>query len=134
MLYRDANSAGEIGQQPYHFWTDPPSSMIQDQLVLYMRSAGVAENVVTPAVHVASDYLISGRIVRLERVRSGNEYRVAAEIELVLMRQDGRKLLVLETYSEERTVPGSSVGESVAAFEQAVVAIFERFVADIPRP
>jgi len=71
--------------------------------------------------------------IRLERVRSGNEQRVAAEIELALLRQDTRKLLLLETYREERTASGSSVGESVTALEQAVSAIFERFVADIPR-
>jgi len=132
ILYRDGSSPGEIGRHAYHHWVDPPSVMLQDQLVRYMRLAGAAETVVTPAVHVESDYLVSGRIVRLERILGSGEQRVAVEIELTLMRQKGRELLLLETYSEERVAAGTSVAGSVTAFEQAVTAIFERFVADIP--
>jgi ABC-type uncharacterized transport system auxiliary subunit len=132
MLYRDMSQSGEIGQHAYHYWVDPPSVMLQDQLVRYLRAAGAAENVVTPAVYVESDYLVSGRIIRMERILSGSEQRVAVEIELVLTRRERRDLLLLETYREERVAPGAGVAASVTAYEQAVSAIFERFLADIP--
>ncbi len=132
MLYRDASQSGEIGQHAYHHWVDPPSVMLQDQLAQYLRSAGAAENVVTPAVRVESDYLVSGRIVQLERILGGSEPRIAVELELALMRQKGRELLLLETYREERVAPGSGVADAVTAYEQAITAIFERFLADIP--
>jgi cholesterol transport system auxiliary component len=132
MLYRDVSRSGEIGQHAYHHWVDPPSVMLQDQLARFLRSGGAAENVVTPAVRIESDYLVSGRIVRLERVLSGSEPRVAVEIELALMRQQGRELLLLETYREERVAPGGGVADAVTAYEQAITAIFERFLADIP--
>jgi ABC-type uncharacterized transport system auxiliary subunit len=133
MLYRDASRPEEITPHAYHHWADSPSVMLQDQLVRYLRSAGVAEKIVTPAIHVDSDYLVSGRLVRLERIFGAGEQRVAVEIELVLTRQKGRKLLLLETYREERVVPGAGVAESVTAYEQAIGAIFERFVADLKR-
>ena len=132
MLYRDVSQSGEIGQHAYHYWVDPPSVMLQDQLARYLQSAGVAENVVTPGVRVGSDYLVSGRIVWLERILGGSEPRVAVEIELVLTRQQGRELLLLETYREERVAPGNGVADAVTAYDQAISAIFERFLADIP--
>jgi cholesterol transport system auxiliary component len=132
MLYRDASPSGEIGQYSYYYWADPPSLMLQDQLVRYLRAAGVAEKVVTPAVRVKSDYLVSGRIVQLERVLGGGEPRVAVEIELSLMRQKGHELLLLKTYREERVVPGTGVSDAVTAFDQGVTAIFGQFLADIP--
>lgn len=132
MLYREAARPSEIEQHAYHYWVDPPSVMLQEQLVRYLRSAGVARQVVTPAVHVESDYLVSGRLVRLERVLSGGEQRIAVEIEFTLTQQAGRKLLLLESYREERAVPGGGVAESLTAYEQAVSAIFGRFVADLP--
>ena len=132
MLYRDSSQSGEIGQHAYHHWVDPPNVMLQDQLVQTLRSANLAEDVVTPAVRVGSDYLVSGRIVRLERILGGSEPRVAVEIELVLTRQQGSELLLLETYREERVAPGSSVADAVTAYDQAISAIFERFLADIP--
>ena len=133
MLYSDLSESGEIVQHAYHHWADPPSVMLQDQLVRYLRTARVAENVVTPAVHVESDYLLAGRIVRLEHLLGAAESRVTVEIEIVLMHQEGRELLLLETYHEERTAPDASVAASVNAYEHAISAIFERFVADIPR-
>jgi ABC-type uncharacterized transport system auxiliary subunit len=87
---------------------------------------------VTPAIHVESDYLVSGRIVRFERLLGGGESRVAVEIELTLLRKKERELLLLETYREERTAAGAGISASVTAFSQATGAIFERFVADIP--
>jgi cholesterol transport system auxiliary component len=132
MLYRDASQPGEIKQHAYHHWVDPPSVMLQDQLVEYLRAAGAAENIVTPAVGVESDYLVSGRIVRLERILGGGDSRVAVELELVLTRQKDRELLLLETYREERVASGGGVAEAVTAYDQAIAAIFERFLADIP--
>lgn len=132
ILYRDASKGGEIARHAYHHWADPPSLMLQDQLVRYLRAASVAENVVTPAIHVESDYVVSGRVVRFERVLGGGESRVAVEIELTLLRKKGRELLLLETYREERTAADAGVAASATAFGQATSAIFERFVADIP--
>jgi cholesterol transport system auxiliary component len=132
MLYRDTSQSGEIEQYAYEHWVDPPSVMLRDDLVRYLREAGVAEEVVTPALRVDSQYLVSGRVVRFECILGGGEPRVVVEIELALTRQEGRELLLLATYREERVAPGSGVADSVTAYEQAIGAIFERFVADIP--
>jgi ABC-type uncharacterized transport system auxiliary subunit len=102
MLYREASRPAEIAQHAYHYWVDPPSVMLQEQLVGYLRLAGAARQVVTPAVHVESDYLVSGRLLRLERFLSGGEQRISVEIEFTLMRREGRTLLLLESYREER--------------------------------
>lgn len=133
ILYRDAANPGEIAQYTYHHWVDPPNVMLQEQLVTYLRDAGAAPSVVTPAVNVDADYRISGRLVRFERLLNGANPGVVVEIELVLTRRADDALLLLETYREERTAAGSGVSEAVDAFDAAVTAIFARFVADIPR-
>ena len=52
------SGASELSQHAYHHWADPPNLMLQDQLVALPASRRPsAERVVTPAVHVASDYL-----------------------------------------------------------------------------
>ena len=133
MLYRDAANPGEISQHAYHHWTNPPNVMLQEQLVTYLRVAGAANQVVTPAVHVATDYWVTGRLVRFERMLSGSGASVVVEIELVLTRRSDDELLLLETYREERTTSGPGVSEAVNAYGAATTSIFERFVADIPR-
>jgi ABC-type uncharacterized transport system auxiliary subunit len=133
MLYRDASTPGEISPYAYHHWTEPPSVMLQDQLVEYLRTAGVAGRIVTSAVNVPSDYRINGRILHLERVLGSGNPRVVIELELTLIRNQGNEVLLLETYRDERETGGSRVSEAVAAYDEAVGAIFARFVADMPR-
>jgi cholesterol transport system auxiliary component len=133
ILYREAANPGEIAQHAYHHWTDPPNVMLQEQLVAYLRAAGAAEGILTPAVHVETAYQVGGRLILFERVLGTGSAKVVVELELVLTRTADRELLVLDTYREERTAAGPGVAESVEAFDAAVTSIFERFLADIPR-
>ena len=111
---------------------DPPNVMVQSELVDYLRAAGVADRVVTPGVHVDSDYRLTGRIVRLEQILGGSDARVVGEIEVELVRNRGNEVLLIERYREERSASGSSVGDAAAAYGAALEAIFGRLAADIP--
>ncbi|MFQ5415978.1 MAG: ABC-type transport auxiliary lipoprotein family protein [Myxococcota bacterium] len=131
ILYRETGPVEEIAQHAYHQWANPPSVMLQDAMVEYFRAANVAETVVTPAVRIESDHLVSGRIVRLERLLGAERAEVVIELELILARSKGHRLRWIETYRAQQAASGKSVGDSVAAFEAAMEAILARFVADI---
>jgi ABC-type uncharacterized transport system auxiliary subunit len=133
MLYRDASLPNVIGQYSYHFWADPPGLMLQDLLARYLRTAGAAKSVVTPGVHVDSDFLLKGRLVRLERHTGSGAPRVAVEIEFVLLGTKENELLLQKNYSEERTVAGDDVGASITAYQDALGTIFQQLLADLPR-
>lgn len=133
ILYRETANPGEITQHAYHHWADPPNVMLQEQLVTYLRQARAAGNVVTPAVNVETDYQISGRLARFERVLGAGNTSVVVELELVLTRDSDNELLLLETYRDERTAAGPGVAASVEAFNGATTSIFQRFLADVPR-
>jgi len=133
MLYQDASLPNVIGQYSYHFWTDPPGLMIQDQLARSLRAAGVAKSVIIPGIHVNSDFLLKGRVVQLERHTGSGAARSVIEIEFVLLRTKGNELLLQKSYAEERTAAGNDMGASIAAFEDALNAIFQQLLADLPR-
>jgi ABC-type uncharacterized transport system auxiliary subunit len=131
ILFREAESPDEVRQHAYHHWSNPPSEMLQEQMVRYFRAAGIAQTVVTPAVRVASDYRLTGRIGRLERNIAGNPPRVTVELELALIREEGNELLLIESYREERSAVDADVSSAVRAIEEALGAILARFVADV---
>lgn len=133
ILYRDASASNAIGQHSYHYWVDPPGVMVQDQLVSSLRAAGAAKSVITPGIHVDSDFVLKGRIIRMERHIGGSQARVIVELEFSLLERNGRKLLLHETYREERTAADNAVGDSVAAYDDALAAIFQQLVSDLPR-
>jgi len=133
ILYRTQERPAEVAQYAYQRWSDPPSIMLQDRLVDYLREAQVARTVVTSAARVDVDYQIDGRIKRFEQLIGTDSSQVVIEIELILTRAEGRELLLLGSYREERAARSKGVADAVQAFEAAVEAIFERFVAELPK-
>lgn len=131
LLYRETSESTQINQYSYHQWLDSPTLLLQTALTAYLRSAGVASRVVTPELRADPDFRLTGRLLRLERVLRGPDSGVVVEIELALSDALGDRILLLETYREERSA-GSSVDEAVVAFNEAVTLVFQRLVAELP--
>jgi ABC-type uncharacterized transport system auxiliary subunit len=130
LLERHASSP-ELRRRPYHHWVEPPPTMLQVGIVGYLRAAGVASQVVTPDLHLRPDYELVGRILAFERVVGGGTPRVRIALELSLTRVDGRELLLLETYVEEREARGQGIDDAALAFAEALSSILERLVTDL---
>ena len=132
IVYSDASRSHEVTEYHYHFWTEPPPSMLRDQLVEYLRAAGVARTVVTPEMRVEPDFVLAGKIKRLEQV-VGAPPRAAVSLELGLRRGATGELLLLRTYAEEVTAGAPTVSAAVLAVNEALARIYAKFITDLSR-
>lgn len=130
LLYSTTGRATEMQQHDYHYWMDPPTRMLQLQLVDYLRASGLVQSVVTPELRIEADYEVSGRIKRLERLLGGGPIRVVAELELSLVARATNELIVVGTYSAEAVAENDGVEASVLALNLALGQVFESFLAD----
>lgn len=130
IVYSDSQRPHEVLEYHYHFWTEPPTIMLRDQLVDYLRAAGVATNVVTPEMRIEPDYAITAKIKRLEKI-VGTPPRAAVELELGLRRTAEGRLMFVGTYGLEVEAASATVGAAVIAANEALGRIFGKFVADI---
>ncbi len=133
LLYSATGSAQEFQQHDYHYWMDPPPRMLQLQLVDYLRASGLAHSVVTPDLRIETDYQVSGRIKRLERLLGGGPVRVVAEIELSMVSSADNRLMVIGTYAAEAVAGDDGVESSVLALNRALGQVFERFLTAAAR-
>jgi ABC-type uncharacterized transport system auxiliary subunit len=133
MLYRDLADPTRVRRDGYDHWVEPPPAMVERALVEYLRARNLAEAVVTPEMHVAADYRLSGRVHRFERLVGEGPPRVSVELEFHLVRLGASELLLLQSYGEEQEVSGSEGGDSALAFSGALGRIFERLAADLPQ-
>jgi ABC-type uncharacterized transport system auxiliary subunit len=137
IVQRQAAGASELEPYTYHQWADPPTILLQNRLVDFLRETRAAPLVVTPELRARSDFAVLGRIAQLEHQTAGGTPRAVVEIELAVSRQSDRALLLQRVYREERPAAGPSVAEAVDAASAAVSAIYTRFLADaeaqIPR-
>jgi ABC-type uncharacterized transport system auxiliary subunit len=130
LLYSATGNAHEMQQHDYHYWMDPPTRMLQLQLVDYLRASGLVQSVVTPDLRIKTDYEVSGRIKRLERLLGGGPARVIVELELSLVARANNDLIAIGTYTAEAIAGDDGVESSVLAITLALGQVFERFLAD----
>lgn len=131
IVYTESGQGHRLKEYHYHFWTEPPTVMLRDQLVMYLRAAGVAEAVVTPEMRVDPQYVLAGKIKRLEKV-AGAKPMAVLELELGLREAGGGgKLVLLESYHIETAAENDSVDAAVQALNKALAAAYARFTASV---
>lgn len=119
-----------VSEYHYHFWIEAPPILLQNALVSYLRSSGIAEQVVTPEMRVTPQYTVRGRLMRLETL-VGDAPKGVAEFELSLRRESDGALLVLGEYFSEVPSMQNGVNTDVVAIEKAANNAFRDFIADI---
>ncbi len=130
LLYKETVDASKIRQHPYQRWSDPPTILLQEELVSFLSAASAADSVISATARVKPSYVVSGRIREFERVLEP-EVRAVVEIQLAATSAENREILVNRTYRAERGAADATVEASVTAFNEAVHIIFEQFLADL---
>ncbi|GAB6042064.1 ABC-type transport auxiliary lipoprotein family protein [Endothiovibrio diazotrophicus] len=132
VLYAEAGRSAELTQYHYHAWADAPPLLIQESLLLHLRSARAAPLVVTDDARADWDYRLYGRLRRFERLldEAGGS-RVVAELELGLESRDGRQPLLLKDYRAEEPVAEDSLDATAGAFSRALGRIYRDLTEDL---
>lgn len=125
-----ADGGQKLEQRSYAYWTDPPPTMVRDELVAYLRSAGAAEKIVSSELRVDAKYVIQGKIHRLEQAIDGKNGG-AVELELSLIEKGSDNLILSSVYKAEEPAEGNSIDAAVTALNKALNGIFAKFTADL---
>lgn len=130
IVYRNHDNPHQLKAYHYHFWNEPPGILLQAELAGYLKSAGIADKVMTPEMRARPDYAITGRVEKLERVVGGSNAGTI-EINLVLRRITDGKVLVAKTYTRDFTPKDDGLTSLVKGFSASARDIFQAFVDDI---
>jgi len=130
IVYSASDKPNQLMDYNYHFWTEPPTVLLRDQLIEYLRAAGVAKTVVTAELRVAPDFIISGKIKRFEQVRDASPH-VVLEMELGLRQAGTDNLVFWGTYARKVTAEGTTVADGVKAANLAVSQVYSDYVRDL---
>ena len=131
LIYSLDAEASRLRTYHYQLWIDPPVRLLQRRLITTLRSAGVGR-IVTDRLPAQMETLrVSGRIARLERVRTSTGWDVAVTLVLRAEPSGGGRPWVIGEYHRQLPTQGDAVAESVHAFGQALDEIGAEFVADL---
>jgi ABC-type uncharacterized transport system auxiliary subunit len=130
LLYT-ANGGTKLEQRNYAYWTELPTSMIRDQLVTYLRSAGAADQIVPSELRIGALYRVQGKIKRLEQ-SAGDKHDIGIiELELSVIDETTDQLLMSKVYHAETPAADHSIDGAVAALNAGLQDLLKRFAADI---
>lgn len=130
IVYSERGDPSRLQEYHYHFWTQPPTVMLRDEVVAYLRAANVARTVVTPEMRLNPDYVMAGKIRRLEQV-VGSPGATVLEIELAIRRPADGKLVFLKSYRQETAQGTPGVKPAVTALNEAFAIVLSDLLADL---
>lgn len=125
-----ADGGRKLEQRNYAYWTDAPPQMLRDQLVSYLRQAGIADNVVPSELRIGSAYAVRGTIKRLEQLVGSNSGAVIS-LELAVLENSSDRLILSKVYTAEKPTSGANIDGAVAALNDGLEEIFAAFAGDL---
>jgi len=131
LTYAKAGTPEELRHFHFHHWADEPPTLLQQHLVRYLRTKGVATQVIPDEATADWDYLLKGRITHFERLESGTDAEAVIEVEFTLERYGSSHLGLIKSYRQQRPIVGSDIYPTVEAFADALSAIYQQLAADI---
>jgi uncharacterized lipoprotein YmbA len=129
IVYRETPEA--IGFYDYHRWAADPGTTITAAMIDALRSARLFSVVVPYDGREQQEYVLSGRIERLDEVDYGGDVRVEARLLAELVNRRTGEALWAGDASETSKIDTHTVGSVVEAMSQAVESSIDRLVASM---
>lgn len=130
ILYAVDDQGERLRAYHYQLWVDPPTRMLQRRLIRTLSGAGVAPRVLERLPPSAEQHRLQVRITAFERLPGEAEHRVRVALDVRLDRSDRADPLLLREYRRELPA-AAGIGGAVAAFAQAIDAIYGELAADL---
>jgi ABC-type uncharacterized transport system auxiliary subunit len=130
LIYTTDTNGHVMQEYNYDFWYKPPSVMLRDALIGYLRNANVTNAIVTPEMRAEANYLLNGRILRFETHR-GASPKAVVELELGVSDTRTGAVLIIRSYRTDVPAADGTVDAAVVAANKAVADIFARFLKDL---
>ena len=132
MLYSRHDRPLEILRHHYYFWTESPPRLVQEHLVEYLRSAGIAEHVFRAEAAPGHGLQLEARLLRFERQVGSDPTQVLVELELGWRSRSADTPPARRTYRAREAAADDTIYASVQAYGKALTDIYARFLRDMP--
>jgi ABC-type uncharacterized transport system auxiliary subunit len=132
IVYR--SSPEEVGFYDYHRWAADPRQFVTTAIADRIRATGNFANVTLYDGRSHSDYIITGRLEKLEEV--DYEGRVKVEVALSAQMTDTRTNITVwaNTTSDIESIPQRNVPAVVSELSHAMDRAIEKLVSSLPTP
>jgi uncharacterized lipoprotein YmbA len=123
----------QVGYYEYHRWAEPPNDSVTKALADQLKGRRIFRSVEVSAGGPRVDYVLRGRIERLQEVDYRGPVRVEVSISAELEDPERGQVIWSNAASSESAVAKSDVGSVVAAMGKASQQSIARLMADVAK-
>ena len=131
IVYRP--TAAEVGFYQYHRWAVSPGAMIEQYLAERVRARSLFVSVSGDESRMATDFVLSGTLERLEEVDDARQVAAVCSISAQLVNTRTRAVVWSRMATEQVPVEQRDVAGVVNGLATAVGATVDRLVTDMER-
>ncbi len=115
-----SQAPGEIGFYEYHRWAVDPGAAVTTAMVEALRSGGLFSTVAPYDGHDRSDYLLTGRLEKLDEIDYGGEIKVEAKLSAELINLRTGSIVWTGDAADSSRVERRDVNSVVAEMSRAL--------------
>ena len=124
-------SAVEVDFYEYHRWAQRPAAMLTEALVQRLRSRGVFSTVLVFDGRTRTDYLLRGRLNRLEEIDENGSVSVLVELSADMLDLKANRTVWSGAAAQSGTVSQGEVSDVVTALGQAAGASLDQITTGL---
>lgn len=129
IIYRE--SPNEVGFYEYHRWVFDPGTMVATAIVETLRTSGPFSQVDPDDSRVSPDFLLRGRLERLDEIDYGAGVRVEVKLSAELVNLHTKSTVWSADETETARVEKAAVNSVVVEMGHAAQRCIDRLLADM---
>ncbi|MFV2061633.1 MAG: ABC-type transport auxiliary lipoprotein family protein [Gammaproteobacteria bacterium] len=131
LIYTDKNNNIKLNRYHYHHWEKSPSSLIQDNLVQYLKTIGIAHHVISYSQNTNPDYLLEAELITLHREITSTGSIAVISIDIRLYNKSNNSIYINKRYHSNLTAKSNKLVDTIKAYSEGLHNIYDELISDL---
>ena len=133
ILYLTENNPLELKRYYYRHWANPPPDLVQQHLIQYLRAVFPQKKITRYLPGDSVDAVISGRLLRFERIIKNEAAGVLVSLELEYHPKNtvNHGDTLQNEYRMKSEMEGNEIQHSARQFGAALIHTYQKFLKDV---
>ncbi|MFV1984175.1 MAG: hypothetical protein ACC657_11595 [Thiohalomonadales bacterium] len=131
LIYTEKTDNIKLSRYHYHHWEKSPSKLIQDNLVQYLKTIGIAPDVVSYNLNTRTKYLLEAELISMHRDITSNGYIAVITMDIRLYNKSNNSIYINKRYYSKITANTDKLVDTIKAYGNGLQTIYDELIIDL---
>jgi len=131
LIYTDKNSTIKLNRYHYHHWEKSPSKLIQDNLVQYLKTVGVAHQVISQSHNTNENYLLETELITMHREVTQQGYSASISMDIRLYNKSNNSIYINKRYHSKISTTSNKIVDTIESYGKGLHHIYDELISDL---